>query len=88
MSALVKTRRQKDRAMLMNQPSIPAAPPPAPAGFPINGAGPNLSPLMLSDRLIGLAQDADRAGLRVTASELVRLACEVLDRPKAPRRRI
>jgi len=84
MSALVKTRRQKDRAMLMNQPSIP----PAPAGFPINGAGPNLSPLMLSDRLIGLAQDADRAGLRVTASELVRLACEVLDRPKAPRRRI
>ena len=32
------------------------------------------SPLMLADRLITLAQDADRAGLRRTAGRLVRLA--------------
>ena len=32
------------------------------------------SPLMLADRLITLAEDADRAGLRRTAGHLVRLA--------------
>ncbi len=37
------------------------------------------SALILSDRLIALAEDADRAGLSATASRLVRLACSVLD---------
>lgn len=35
---------------------------------------PVMSPLILTDRLISLAQDADRAGLPVVASRLVRLA--------------
>lgn len=37
------------------------------------------SPLILSDRLIALAQEADRAGHVGTASQLVRLAHTVLD---------
>ena len=37
------------------------------------------SPLVLSDRMIRLAQEADRAGLAATARQLVRLACRVLD---------
>lgn len=37
------------------------------------------SPLMLCDRLITLAQDADRAGLAVTAGHLVHLARGVFD---------
>jgi hypothetical protein len=41
------------------------------------------SPLVLSDRMIRLAQDADRAGLTVTARQLVRLACKVLEEPAA-----
>ena len=36
---------------------------------------------MLSDRLITLAQDADRAGLRGAALRLIGLAHQVLDRP-------
>ena len=36
---------------------------------------------MLSDRLITLARDADRAGLRAAAVRLIGLAHEVLDRP-------
>jgi hypothetical protein len=42
-----------------------------------------VSPLVLADRLIALAEDADRAGLRKSASRLLRLAervCE--DRPR------
>ena len=35
---------------------------------------PNASPLVLCDRLISLAQDADRAGFAVTAEHLVHLA--------------
>jgi len=54
-------------------------------------AMPVRSPLMLADRMITLAQDADRAGYAKTASRLVRLACKVLDRQPAataaPRRR-
>ncbi len=42
-----------------------------------------LSPLMLSDRLIGLAKDADRAGLPAIADQLIRLACEVLESGRA-----
>ena len=40
--------------------------------------------LTLSDRLISLARDADRAGFSVTAEQLVRLALNVFD--EAPRR--
>ncbi len=42
-----------------------------------------VSPLILSDRLIALAQDADRAGYLETAEQLVNLACAVFD--EAPR---
>lgn len=41
------------------------------------------SPLILSDRLLSLAQDADRAGMRQAAGRLVDLACALLD--DAPR---
>ena len=41
-----------------------------------------VSPLVLSDRLITLAQAADSAGLRGTATRLVRLAHTVLEEPK------
>ncbi len=39
----------------------------------------SVSPLVLADRLIGLAQDADRAGLRRPAANLVRLAFKMYD---------
>ena len=43
-----------------------------------------VSPLMLSDRLIALAQAADRAGYSGTAEQLVTLACSIFDEtPKA-----
>lgn len=48
---------------------VPAEPPP-------------FSPLMLSDRLLTLAQDADRAGYRVAAEHLLFLAEEVLEEPQ------
>ncbi|MBW4091672.1 MAG: hypothetical protein HIU82_11265 [Proteobacteria bacterium] len=44
---------------------------------PAHSAAP--TPLVLSDRLISLAEDAERAGLPTTATRLVRLACAVLD---------
>ncbi len=37
-------------------------------------SAPQASPLVLCDRLISLAQDADRAGFIATAERLVRLA--------------
>lgn len=37
------------------------------------------SPLMLSDRLLALAEDADRAGCAITADHLVELAHSVFD---------
>jgi hypothetical protein len=40
-----------------------------------------LSKLQLSDRLLTLAQEAERAGLPQTADGLVRLACAVLEEP-------
>ena len=40
-----------------------------------------VSPLILADRLIALAQDADRAGYRDAASNLVTMAYSVLDAP-------
>jgi hypothetical protein len=49
----------------------------------VTPAGPQLcnsvSPLVIADRLIGLAQDADRAGLRRPAANLVRLAFQMYD---------
>lgn len=39
------------------------------------------SPLVLCDRLISLAQEADRAGHPGTASQLVHLAHTVFDEP-------
>lgn len=42
---------------------------------------PAASPLLLSDRLLTLAQDADRAGYRVVAEHLLYLASDVLDPP-------
>jgi len=45
---------------------------------------PVFSELMLSDRLIALAEDADRAGYTATAERLVTLACSVFD--EAPRK--
>ena len=44
-----------------------------------------VSPLVLSDRLIALAQDADRAGYTGTAEQLLSLACAVFDKAPAPR---
>ena len=40
---------------------------------------PAISELVLSDRLIALAEDADRAGYTDTAEHLVTLACSVFD---------
>jgi hypothetical protein len=37
------------------------------------------SPLMLADRLLALAQDADRAGYVSTADRLLKLALKVLE---------
>ena len=56
---------------------------------------PPVSPLLLSDRLISLAEQAEQVGCTDTARRLVRLASSVLDektklgarpaRPRAPR---
>jgi hypothetical protein len=44
-----------------------------------------ISPLVLADRLISLAQDADRAGFSDSANRLVGLAYAVLEeRPHPP----
>ena len=43
------------------------------------------SPLVLSDRLIALAQAADNAGFTGTAEQLVTLAFAVLDGAPPPR---
>jgi hypothetical protein len=44
-----------------------------------------VSTLVLSDRLITLAQAADRAGFTGTAEQLVTLACAVFDEAPKPR---
>ncbi len=46
---------------------------------------PAFSPLLLSDRLLTLAEDADKAGYRITAEHLLSLASEVLDQPDSVR---
>jgi hypothetical protein len=43
-----------------------------------------VSPLLLSDRFLRLAEDADRAGVRVAAEHLVNLAVHGLDAPDYP----
>jgi hypothetical protein len=46
-------------------------------------SSPETSPLMLADRLLTLARDAERAGLPVAATRLVKLAFDVCDqKPK------
>ena len=48
-------------------------------------AKPAVSELILSDRLITLAKDADRAGYTDAAEHLLTLACSVFDEaPKKP----
>jgi hypothetical protein len=42
-------------------------------------ASPTVKVSDLSDRLIALAEDADRAGYTTTAEQLVTLACTVFD---------
>jgi hypothetical protein len=43
------------------------------------GAAQDFSPLVLADRLLSLAQDADRAGYRDSACRLLGLMYHVLD---------
>lgn len=45
----------------------------------VESAGAPVTELVLSDRLIALAQDAERAGFRGAAGSLVQLACAVFD---------
>jgi hypothetical protein len=42
------------------------------------------SPLMLCDRLLTLAQDADRAGCAITAEHLLQLAYTVFEEKRLP----
>lgn len=42
-------------------------------------AKPSVSPLVLADRMLTLAQDADRAGFSAAADRLVRLACKMCE---------
>jgi hypothetical protein len=69
-------------------PSLPAWPKTAITGKttmltqlprPTFTAPPENSPLVLSDHLITLAKQADRAGYTSTASRLITLACSVFD---------
>ena len=52
--------------------------------MPTTAAANPVSPLILSDRLIALAQAADRAGFTATADQLVTLACSVFDEAPTP----
>jgi hypothetical protein len=56
-------------------PVIPLIPP-----FTPWAVGP-ISPLVLADRMLTLAQQAERAGLADTAGRLVTLALTVFDEP-------
>ncbi len=48
------------------------------------GKAPRFSPLLLADRLISLAQEADRAGLHDSATRLLGLVYSVLDEEAVP----
>jgi len=50
---------------------------------PVASSAP-LSPLILADRLLTLAQDADRAGYSGAAGRLLRMACQVAGEPPRP----
>ena len=50
----------------------------------ITASASQTSPLVLSDHLITLAQEADRAGYTSTARRLITLACNVFDEPAQP----
>jgi len=52
----------------------------APASCVRPGGSAALSPLMLCDRLLTLAQDADLCGYATIAEQLLRLAYEALDK--------
>jgi len=56
--------------------SNPSVPPPATANQP------RFSPLMLSDRLLTLAKQADHAGYEDAARRLLTLAQRMLSRPR------
>ncbi len=45
----------------------------------VEASGGLVTELTLSDRLIALAKEAERAGFRGAAERLVRLACDVFD---------
>jgi hypothetical protein len=57
-------------------PAITERPPAAPA----------ISPLVLCDRLLTLARDADSAGMRGAAEHMLDLVSEVLEPARSPRR--
>ena len=57
---------------------VSSSPSPLPILAVLSPARP-ISPLMLADRLISLAQDADRAGYPDAATTLLAMAHEVLD---------
>jgi hypothetical protein len=52
---------------------------PSSAGSDDKAARSRVSPLMLADRLLSLAQDADRAGFSKPAESLLQLAYAVCD---------
>ncbi len=64
------------------QNASPAATTTGAAVAPARMLGVPPSPLVICDRLISLARDADRAGCAVTAGRLIRLAHTVLDEPR------
>lgn len=66
-----------DRIDLPEDPPPMLPYPPLPEG--VSALRPGMSPLLLCDRLITLAEDADRAGLKRAASRLVTLAYAVCD---------
>jgi len=58
---------------------LPSYLPDKPKAAAARGPGREFSPLVLADRLILLAQEADRAGYRRSASSLIVAAHAVLD---------
>jgi hypothetical protein len=66
-------------AVRRNTPATAPAVAPAIAPAIEPAAAPATSPLMICDRLIGLALDADRAGYSATAGRLVLLANRIFD---------
>ncbi len=51
----------------------------AAVAVPTSASAGKVSPLLIADRLITLAQDADRAGYSATAERLIRLVNRVFD---------